>query len=238
MRKGEESKKKIIDAAEKLFARKGYANTSVQDVLDELKISKGGFYHYFDTKMELLAEVCRRRAEEWYAAGIAHVRGMRTGAVERLNAALRLMNTLDRESPALLGAMTEVGLAGEDAAVKSELRELTLGMLHPMVEEILDSGVQEKQFVVRRTGETARMLILLALDVNDLAVAQILANHHSPECAYDVLEMLDTYRESVETLVNAPYGSISLFDMSDMVGTLSRLVSSLEEKTRGRSEGR
>ena len=29
MRKGEESKKKIIDAAEKLFARKGYANTSV-----------------------------------------------------------------------------------------------------------------------------------------------------------------------------------------------------------------
>ena len=45
MRKGEESKKKIIDAAEKLFARKGYANTSVQDVLDELKISKGGFYH-------------------------------------------------------------------------------------------------------------------------------------------------------------------------------------------------
>ena len=65
MRKGEESKKKIIDAAEKLFARKGYANTSVQDVLDEFKISKGGFYHYFDTKMELLAEVCRRRAEEW-----------------------------------------------------------------------------------------------------------------------------------------------------------------------------
>ena len=120
MRKGEESKKKIIDAAEKLFARKGYANTSVQDVLDELKISKGGFYHYFDTKMELLAEVCRRRAEEWYAAGIAHVRGMRAGAVERLNAALRLMNTLDRESPALLGAMTEVGLAGEDAAVKGQ----------------------------------------------------------------------------------------------------------------------
>ena len=58
---------------------------------------------------------------------------MRAGAVERLNAALRLMNTLDRESPALLGAMTEVGLAGEDAAVKSELRELTLGMLHPLV---------------------------------------------------------------------------------------------------------
>ena len=39
MRKGEESKKKIIDAAEKLFARKGYANTYVQDVLDELEAS-------------------------------------------------------------------------------------------------------------------------------------------------------------------------------------------------------
>ena len=63
MKKGMESRNRIIDAAEKLFARKGYAATSVQDILDALGISKGGFYHYFDTKMELLTEVCARRTE-------------------------------------------------------------------------------------------------------------------------------------------------------------------------------
>jgi hypothetical protein len=62
VRKGEESKKRIIDAAEKLFSEKGYQATSVQDVLDALSISKGGFYHYFETKMDLLAAVCTRRA--------------------------------------------------------------------------------------------------------------------------------------------------------------------------------
>jgi len=32
----------------------GFEQMSVQDILDELKISKGAFYHYFDSKLALL----------------------------------------------------------------------------------------------------------------------------------------------------------------------------------------
>ena len=55
MNKGQQSRMRIIDAAEKLFAEKGYVATSVQDILDMLHISKGGFYHYFDTKIMVLS---------------------------------------------------------------------------------------------------------------------------------------------------------------------------------------
>lgn len=37
----------ILDVAQHLVYTKGYQQMSIQDILDELKISKGAFYHYF-----------------------------------------------------------------------------------------------------------------------------------------------------------------------------------------------
>ncbi|KFF31591.1 TetR/AcrR family transcriptional regulator [Bifidobacterium bombi] len=51
----EETRTRILDAAEILFAAKGYANTSVQDIVNELgNLSKGAIYHHFDSKLEIL----------------------------------------------------------------------------------------------------------------------------------------------------------------------------------------
>ena len=54
MKKGELRRQEILDTAERLFLSRGYEQTSVQDILDEMGLSKGGFYHHFDTKMALL----------------------------------------------------------------------------------------------------------------------------------------------------------------------------------------
>ena len=48
MRKGEVRRQAIVDAANALFCRKGYLETTVDDILLELNCSKGSFYHYFD----------------------------------------------------------------------------------------------------------------------------------------------------------------------------------------------
>jgi AcrR family transcriptional regulator len=44
----------VLDAAARVFARRGYADASVQDVADELGILKGSLYHYIATKEDLL----------------------------------------------------------------------------------------------------------------------------------------------------------------------------------------
>ena len=227
MRKGEESRARIVDAAEKLFAKKGYAATSVQDILDALGISKGGFYHYFDTKMELLTEVCARRTEEWYLRGVESVRGMSGTCVERLNAALKLMNMMGREAPSMLMTITETGMSGEDAPAMQKIRATTMRIIAPLIAEILDKGVAEKQFVVRRPVHTARLLAALALDVNEEAARDIAAGYTNPECAYNILEMLNTYRESVELMINAPYGSIEIFDLAEMIDSVTRIAERL-----------
>ncbi|KAM9865933.1 HTH-type transcriptional repressor KstR2 [Leucobacter aridicollis] len=44
----------VIRAAVELFAERGYANTSVQDIVDAAGVTKGAMYHYFESKDDLL----------------------------------------------------------------------------------------------------------------------------------------------------------------------------------------
>lgn len=47
-------KDKIVDAAYELFGQKGYDKTSVAQIIDRAGASKGGFYHHFKSKEEIL----------------------------------------------------------------------------------------------------------------------------------------------------------------------------------------
>ena len=58
MRKGEEKRQVLLNAAEKLFCQQGYEKTSVQDILNVLHISKGGFYHHFASKEDVMKALC------------------------------------------------------------------------------------------------------------------------------------------------------------------------------------
>ncbi|CAM4497329.1 AcrR family transcriptional regulator [Paenibacillus endophyticus] len=47
----------ILDTAANVFAKRGYHNTAVKDIVEEASISVGSFYFYFKGKEELFAEL-------------------------------------------------------------------------------------------------------------------------------------------------------------------------------------
>src|SRR5512137_2533599 len=57
-------RKEILDAAQRLIYAQGFEQMSVQDILDELNISKGAFYHYFNSKVSLLDGLMDRMMDE------------------------------------------------------------------------------------------------------------------------------------------------------------------------------
>lgn len=59
----EQTLEKILDISTKLFIEKGYEQTSIQDILNSLGLSKGGLYHHFKSKEEILEAVMQRRAQ-------------------------------------------------------------------------------------------------------------------------------------------------------------------------------
>jgi len=53
-------RQKIISAASEMFSRYGYANTRLDTVADQLGVTKQFIYSEFDSKAQLLAEICMR----------------------------------------------------------------------------------------------------------------------------------------------------------------------------------
>jgi TetR/AcrR family transcriptional regulator, cholesterol catabolism regulator len=52
----------VIEAAVRVFHKKGYASASIQDVADEVGVLKGSLYHYIDSKEDLLARIFEESA--------------------------------------------------------------------------------------------------------------------------------------------------------------------------------
>ena len=59
-----ERKRNVLSAAQRLFIEKGFQSTSIQDILNEAKISKGTFYNYFNSKQECLIAMIDHGVEE------------------------------------------------------------------------------------------------------------------------------------------------------------------------------
>ena len=59
----EERRKEIIETAGKLFEEKGYEQTQVQDIVNEIGVAKGLFYYYFKSKDEVMEELADRYAD-------------------------------------------------------------------------------------------------------------------------------------------------------------------------------
>ena len=52
-----QTKSRIVESAWKLFYQYGYENTTIDDIAEASQTSKGTFYHYFDSKDDLLGSI-------------------------------------------------------------------------------------------------------------------------------------------------------------------------------------
>jgi AcrR family transcriptional regulator len=55
-----ERRREILDAAQRVFAERGYHGTSISDLVDAAGIARGTFYRYFDSKQQIFAELLDR----------------------------------------------------------------------------------------------------------------------------------------------------------------------------------
>ena len=62
-----ESKENIIKVSLSLFMRNSYAGVSMKDILSKAGLSRGAFYHYFESK-----EACFKECVKYYLAQVTH----------------------------------------------------------------------------------------------------------------------------------------------------------------------
>ncbi len=73
-----ETNRKILEEAEKLFAENGVSKTSIHDLAKACNIRVGGIYHYYSNKDEILFDILERRFREQLIELEAHLSGLTT----------------------------------------------------------------------------------------------------------------------------------------------------------------
>ena len=101
-----DSRQEILRTAARLFQQRGYDATSMNDVAAALKLSKGGLYHHFQGKDEILFHIMSHAMDITEEKVINAVRGI-SDPEERLRALIRLhlrvvLSERDREITVML----------------------------------------------------------------------------------------------------------------------------------------
>lgn len=223
MRKGDERRNQILETAERLFYTKGYEETSIQDILDEMKLSKGGFYHHFESKLQLLEALCERQMAENSEKMRQAVADAEGDAVAQLNALYEHCTLWQEGQAAFTALVLRAAYEGGSVQIRDTVKRTMLAGARPMMKDIIHAGVEQGKFFTRYVDDIGELLLLLFANLND-EIAMRLAEAHSSNPISGILGQLKTYRHAAEMLTGAPYGSLVLYDLNRFPSVIESIL--------------
>lgn len=214
MRKGDATRLEILRVAESLFCAKGYDETSIQDILDVIHGSKGGFYHHFVSKEDVLRTICRQRAAA-AADEAVQLCAQEEKPMERLNLLLSHMLPFSHSDAAFFCMLLPILDRPESVTVRVSYQDALAEAFAEPVREAVRAAVPDGTLrPVAGDSMTPLMAVVNAfwLEASLLLLSEARTGR-SPDPAA-VAELLQVYRRSAEALLDAPFGSVILTDLA------------------------
>ena len=131
----------ILDAAVRVFARKGYHTSRVGDIAEEAQIAHGLLYHYFGSKEEVLQTVFRENWSELLAA-FARIEASDEPPVEQLGGIAKVLLRAWRDRPDLVRVM--VREVARSPQLQDQVDEIRAGFL--VIQRVIEKGQADGSF--------------------------------------------------------------------------------------------
>lgn len=149
----------IMDAAMLLFMEKGYANTTTQDIVDKVNISRGLLYYHFKNKEDILYYLVERYSEKLLRDIHVIVNDDDQTAIEKIRAFIdATIISTDNVSAEGTELQKTVDLE-ENRYMLDKLSHKLIEKLTIYFERIINQGISEKVFSVKYPSETAEFLM-------------------------------------------------------------------------------
>lgn len=158
VKEAEERREEILDAAEKLFAAKGFDNTSTGDILDAVGIARGTLYYHFKSKEDILDGVIQRVTDRLMQDAGRIVRKRELPVLERLTKAIMSLNV---ESKIGYEIMEQVHRP-QNALMHQKMQTILLAGINPILTELVEEGIRQGIFHTQYPESMVEMAILYA----------------------------------------------------------------------------
>lgn len=155
----EETVRKILDTAERLFIEKGYDHASLQDIISATGLSKGAIYHHFTSKEAIFYAVCDRIGQR-NSEVLSQVRDdPRLNGLEKLRTIFKV--SLQPEQQAKMFCMMPY-LLDNDKFLATEMRSIFREVVPVFMEPILRQGAADGSIPTDHPKELAEAMLLLS----------------------------------------------------------------------------
>jgi TetR/AcrR family transcriptional repressor of nem operon len=201
----------ILDAAQRLILSNGYERLTIQDILEDLQISKGAFYHYFDSKPAVVEALTERLVDDSERALARIAEDPELGAAEKLQLFFGEIIRWKSARQNLMVAMLPVWYAPDNLGFRMLVDRATAKRLAPLLSVIVRQGVDEHQFATSYPEQAGAIIVALVQALQDAMAQHLLTAAGQSAVTTIVKEMVATHGahiEAIERYLGVPAGTL------------------------------
>ena len=202
----------FLDKAQQLFYSKGYDHTSVQEIINAVGVAKGTFYHYFDSKADLLDALVKRSYKHIMATLEPMVSNESLNALEKFERLFADINNWKVANVELMLDMVHVFYQDKNVLLRTKMKAESTAMAVPLLANIIRQGQAEGTFDVDYPDEAAEIVLKMAGALSEAIASLLLDNKQNGEVIDPIKHKLVAYERSIERVLGAPENSIQLVD--------------------------
>lgn len=206
----------ILDAAQRLFARHGYDGTSVSQIINEICVSKGGFYHHFQSKEDLVEALACRYAQQTAALADEIISDPTLDAFSRLVGFIGTMRRHKLDSAAELRATFEPLFRPENVQLFERTHRAVNSVVRPILTRIIVEGVAEQTFETSDPENAAETILHLLSSNRELITTLYMTRDRLTfeRLSRTLLDKMTYLGTVIDRILGLPEGSIELADRS------------------------
>ena len=201
-------KKELLDAALELFHESGYDNTSINDIINKVGVTKGAFYYHFNSKAEVLDTIALQQAEEMVGVFFRASDENGKNALEKINRIISAMQEYRSETREKRLKIFEILDKNENLKLRQKVYENYMRLSKPIVSKLIEQGVKEGIIKTAFSDELAEFYIQFSLSVNGTLNKLSLTLGEKPENIEILKKKAYFYEEMFVKILGVEKGSI------------------------------
>lgn len=160
----QQRKQEILEAAERLFLSNSYEKTTVEDILHEVGLSKGGFYHHFKSKEDVLLGLIDLMMDQAIRQVEPIVANQELNAITKLEHFFQKHVEFKKPKIKLLSYFSEQKLSHSQQLTR---QEVFWQKYKPHILAIINQGIDEGSMRVASPEQTVELLLVVFSYIKD-----------------------------------------------------------------------
>src|ERR1700676_3104478 len=200
-------RREILNATQRLVLTKGYEQISIQDVLDEVRISSGAFHHYFDSRRALLEAFIEHIKQESEKPLLPIIHNPNLSAIEKLQSFFDTLDRLRIARKADVVKLVRVWYTHDNAIIRQKVDEAVLQQRVPLLTEIVHQGIREGSFTAAYPDQAGEVILSLLQSMGNTHARLLLSldqEGNDERCIEQIVATHAAYMDAIERILGTP----------------------------------